>query len=552
MSEPNLYPLNSALAHHLIAEGLLDLAIARQAAYDAEQRGLSFLNYMVINHIIDSDAVFQSCKKWFNLPTFDLSHYDPDWLTSINKELILRYRVIPLHKTNNILHIGLSDPTEQQVLDIILFHTGFKTTPVLVSENQLNELLASLTNTDSTPSIDSSLLSDIFKDDNTYLIQENTINTDEPLIKFVDQMIQQAIQQSASDIHIEPYEKSCRIRYRRDGILYKINDIPLSLYSRFSARLKVMAKLDISERRLPQDGHFQWHTIDVRINTCPTQYGEKIVLRLLDPNKITLSYDKLGLSETQQNVFINKISAPQGLILVTGPTGSGKTVTLYSALHFLNTVEKNISTVEDPIEIQLTGINQVNINPKIHLEFSTVLKTLLRQDPDILMIGEMRDKETANIAIQAAETGHLVLSTIHSNSAIETINRFKSMNHSIYDFINAVTLIIAQRLIRLLCNHCKQPHTQNIPKELAQLIHHPIFQANGCQHCLNGYHGRIGIYELLPFTEKMREIFLSQGINKRFKEESVIAGYTSLLNSGIDKINQEKTSISELQRVLQI
>jgi len=551
MSEPIHYPLNNALANHLIQEGLLNAATTEKAYENAKKTGLPFLHYLIMHHIIESNTVFTFCKKKFGLSTFDLAHYDKSWLTHINKELIYRYRIIPLQKENNILHIGLSDPTEQHVLEIIMFHTGLKIIPILVDENQLNQLIQSIT---THSAIDPALLKDISTDENPYVIQENILNKDEPLIKFVDNIIQGAIQQSASDIHIEPYEQSCRIRYRRDGILYKTNDIPASLSSRLTARLKVMAKLDITERRLPQDGRFQWHSIDIRINTCPIQHGEKIVLRLLDANKFFLSYDKLGFSEAQKTLFLEKMSSPQGLILVTGPTGSGKTVTLYSSLYLLNATEKNISTVEDPIEIQLPGINQININSKINLGFSIALKALLRQDPDILMIGEMRDKETTNIAIQAAETGHLVLSTLHSNSAIETINRFKSMDISIYHFIHAITLIVAQRLIRILCDHCKQVDTRAQPKFFSSIPthNHLIFRAHGCTHCLEGYSGRTGIYELLPMTEKMREIILVQGIDTSFRKEAIAAGYTTLLHAAMEKLYQGKTSTAEIQRVLQL
>jgi type IV pilus assembly protein PilB len=550
MSESN-FPITNVLANHLIQDGLLDSMTARKVINDAQKKGLSFLHYLVQNKFIEGDEILNCCKKHFDLPIFHLREYDFHWLTYMNHDLIHRYRILPLYKKNNILHIGISDPTEQSILDIITFHTGLKTSPVLVSEDQLDKIIQSLS-ADQKSISSLELLEDISNDENPYVIQEHSLNKDEPLIKWVDQMIHQAIQQSVSDIHIEPFEKSCRIRYRRDGILYQSHDLPINVTSRLIARLKIMAKLDITERRLPQDGRFDWHSIDIRINTCPTQYGEKIVLRLLDASKISLDYKKLGFSNDQQTLFINKISAPQGLILVTGPTGSGKTVTLYSALQFLNTIEKNISTVEDPIEIQLQGINQININPKINLDFSAVLKTLLRQDPDILMIGEIRDQETAKIAIQAAETGHLVLSTLHSNNAIETIHRFKSLNHSIYDFINAVTLIIAQRLVRILCDDCKIQDTdiQNTTY-LLENNNQSIFRAVGCPNCLNGYRGRMGLYELLPLTDKMRQMILSKGINTRFKKESVTAGYTTLLSAGIEKIYEGKTSILEIQRVLQ-
>lgn len=400
--------------------------------------------------------------------------------------------------------------------------------------------------------LQTSLLNAILIEEERFAIQENTVAYDEPLIRFVDHLIQHALQESASDIHIEPYEQICRIRYRQDGLLYEMAEIPINLVARLVTRLKVMAKLDISERRLPQDGRLQIQkeknrAIDIRINTCPTLFGEKIVLRILDANKIALDIHSLGMSETQKNLFLEKISAPQGMILVTGPTGSGKTVTLYSALHFLNTSEKNISTVEDPVEIQLNGINQVNINPKIGLHFSTILRNFLRQDPDIIMIGEIRDTETADIAIQAAQTGHLVLSTLHANSAIETITRLQSMGGTTYNLTSSISLIVAQRLIRKLCDHCKMPHTLTA-KKLIELgfkeTDFILYRAKGCEHCQQGYQGRIGIYEMLSITESITHAILSG--TTIFKEN-----FLSLREMGLEKIRQGITSLAEINRVIQ-
>ncbi len=357
--------------------------------------------------------------------------------------------------------------------------------------------------------------------------------SDEPLIKLVDQTIKNAILQEASDIHIEPFDHSCRIRYRRDGILHEVTQIPSHLAVRFITRLKVIAKLDITERRLPQDGRFQLYDVDIRMNTCPTLFGEKVVLRLLNANKIALDISTLGFSDEQKKLFIENITRPQGMIIITGPTGSGKTVTLYSALNYLNSIEKNISTVEDPIEIQLEGINQININSKIGLKFSTVLRTLLRQDPDIIMLGEIRDEETARIAIQAAQTGHLVLATLHTNSAIEAITRLRSIGISSHDIITSVSLIISQRLLRKLCHHCK----------LLENPHH------GCTQCLNGYQGRIGIYEFFPMTEYLTELVLMNNITafRHFMKDN---GFSTLYESGMKLVRQGITSIDELKRVV--
>lgn len=538
-----------ALANHLIQLGLLEPGMANLASKEARKRGLPFLNYLVTEKIVNSDAVFEVCKNRFGIPIFNLDEYDPEWLKSINDDLIIRYHVIPLYKQNNTLHIGLSDPTEQHVLDIIMFYTGFKITPMLVAEDLLDRLIKSLQKRiDQDKSIEASLLNQIEHEEALSLIQDHSPETDEPLIKFVDHIIKLAIQQSASDIHIEPYATACRIRYRRDGMLQEANTIPANLTIRLIARLKVMAKLDITERRLPQDGRFQWNNIDIRINTCPTQHGEKVVLRLLDVSKMILDLSLLGLSIAQKETLITKISASQGLILVTGPTGSGKSVTLYSALSYLNTPDKNISTVEDPVEIHLPGINQVSINPKINLSFASILKTLLRQDPDVLMIGEIRDKETAEITLQAAETGHLVLSTLHTNSAIETISRLKSLGISNHDIVSSLTLIISQRLVKALCPLCKE--IDHFPYPYLQGLSQPIYRAKGCEHCLSGYRGRTGIYEFLPITANIYELILSGTNNHHIQNEAKNSGYPSLQMAGFEKILNGITSAAEIERVL--
>jgi type IV pilus assembly protein PilB len=359
----------------------------------------------------------------------------------------------------------------------------------------------------------------------SYDPQRNLIRED-----LVEYVIQDAIQQSASDIHIEPFAQACRIRFRCDGLLNEVANIPTHLAARFIMQLKVMAQLDITERRLPQDGHFQLYGTDIRINTCPTLFGEKIVLRLLNTNNISLEFSNLGLNEDQINLLLTKITKPQGMILVTGPTGSGKTITLYSIINYLNTIEKNISTIEDPIEIQLPGINQINVNPKIGLDFSTALRTLLRQDPDIMMVGEIRDKETALLAIQAAQTGHLVLATLHTNNTVETVQRMQALgvNHS--DIASCVSLIISQRLVRRLCLYCK-----NI---------------EGCQQCLQGYHGRTGVYEFFPLTPVTSELIRTQKSVLTIRQHLQQEGYPSLYEAGMIKVKLGITSIYEIDRVI--
>lgn len=509
------------LALHLINDGLLTKDQAWQISLAAEQSKLSLINYLVKNRIVNSDALAISSATYFGLETYDLHDYDINQLDlfNISTAFIRKHRIIPLEKNHQTLKIGLSDPTNQLALDAIKVHTGCRSIPVIVSEDQLNKIIQKLF---------------------------QATSDDEPLIQYVNQTIEHAIKEQASDIHIEPYQHYCRIRYRRDGMLYEIAQIPLDLASQFILRLKIMARLDISEQRFPQDGRFQYSNIDIRMNTCPTLYGEKVVLRLLSDQYFSLNLDALGFNLTQKQLFLNHIAKPHGMILVTGPTGSGKTTTLYAALNHLNTTEKNISTVEDPIEIQCNGINQVAIQPKIGLHYATILRTFLRQDPDIIMIGEIRDSETANIALQAAETGHLVLSTLHTNSAIETLFRLQSMGIEPYKMASSLSLIIAQRLLRKLCVHCKQPE-QDSARILTNLHIDPsltttLFRAIGCKYCLNGYQGRIAVYEMLANTRDLTDAI--------FHERSIQHHFQTLHQSGIEKVLDGTISLTELNRVL--
>lgn len=543
----------SGLAGHLAYEGLLSFEDAAEAQHKSASLNIPFISYVVKNKILSSNSIMQNCIATFGLPFFDLNNYDYRSNSSLlSPELIYRYRVIPLKKQNNLLHIGTSDPTDRHGLDAITFLTGLNVSLYLVDEEQLNHLINHHFKTAAQSKRLESSLNKLTLEENNNFIHENIATYDEPLVQFVDHIIQHALQQKASDIHIEPYETICRIRYRQDGILYEVAEIPIIFATRLVTRLKVMAKLDISEQRLPQDGRFKINNIDIRINTCPILFGEKIVLRLLDAKNASLDINELGLTENQKNLFFEKITRPQGLILVTGPTGSGKTLTLYSALNYLNNSEKNISTVEDPIEIQLHGINQVNINPKINLHFTTALRTFLRQDPDIIMIGEIRDTETAEIAIQAAQTGHLVLSTLHTNSAIEAITRFQSMGVAAYNIINSITLIIAQRLVRKLCSRCKQKEnlSRSTLKNLAITEDNTIYHAVGCQYCLQGYYGRTGIYEFLPVTPSIAELIISQASTQSIIDAANKEGFCSLRETGLTKVLQGITSLTEINRVI--
>lgn len=417
------------LASVLTQLGLLSNESAQQAQENAQVLNMPFISYVVKNHLVASDAILKHCANFFDLTIFDLKNYEKKWLheSKLSLDFVRQYHAVPLKIKNQTLQLGLSDPTRHEAVDAAGFFAKMSVKIVLVAEDALQRLIDMELNAHAQKKLELISLKELADEENLTHVHEKITHYDEPLIQFVNQLIQNALHQNASDIHIEPFQLSCRIRFRLDGVLQQITEIPSNLAARLATRLKVMAKLDITERRLPQDGRFQIHFVDVRISTCPVLHGEKIVLRILDTKKTALGLDELGLLDTQKEQLLQALNQPQGLILVTGPTGSGKTVTLYSALQYLNHLDRNISTVEDPVEIQLHGINQVNINTKINLHFSTTLRALLRQDPDVLMVGEIRDPETAEIAIQAAHTGHLVLATLHTNSAAEAVTRLQAM-----------------------------------------------------------------------------------------------------------------------------
>ena len=541
----------TGLLHYLLQDGLLDIKIAKEVAQKIREKDIPLTKYLVESGVLSSQMILSCCVKYFKLPIFDIKNYNHPWQPHpiLHADLVHRYHVIPLHKTKEYLSLAMTDPTHLETITAIRFHTGLPIRPILISEEILSDLMKTYYSPNILNSQLESVLSKITPFEEPPVKNEDKNSVDEPVVEFVNQLLLDAINKKISDIHIEPYQPHCRIRFRRDGLLYEATIIPLHLAERIITRLKILSHLNIAERRLPQDGHFQFDQskIDIRLNTCPTLFGEKTVLRLLYPKK-NLDISALGLTKKQEELFASTLDEPQGLILVTGPTGSGKTITLYTALNYLNKIEKNISSVEDPIEIELTGINQININPKIGLDFAMSLRNLLRQDPDIIMIGEIRDQETADIAIQAALTGHLVLSTLHANDTLNTFSRLQSIGIAQERLASAISLVIAQRLVRKLCNRCK---ISSAPPDFMQKpCFYFINHDKGCDYCHQGYQGRIGIFELLAITKKTRNQFFKGISINQIREKLKQEGRLLLKEAGLKKVREGITSMAEIKRVI--
>ena len=472
-ANPNM--VLSGLARKLVQDGVLDAAKATQAQTTANKKKMPFVSYLVENKLADAKKIAQSASEEFGVPLIDIDVIDiePEVIKLVKEKLIRQHHTIPLFKRGNRLFVAVSDPTNLQALDEIKFHVGMTTEAVLACEDKLTSFIEkSLAANDTS-------LSDMGDSDldDVEFTDESAVSTDDdqgseaddtPVVRFVNKVLLDAINRGASDIHFEPYEKSYRVRFRTDGILAEVASPPLGMSMRLSARIKVMSRMDISERRIPQDGRIKLklsktRAIDFRVNTCPTLFGEKIVLRILDPSSAKMGIDALGFEPEQKELLLSNLHKPYGMFLVTGPTGSGKTVTLYTGVNILNEPEINISTAEDPVEINLAGVNQVNVNAKVGLDFGSALRAFLRQDPDVILVGEIRDLETAEIAIKAAQTGHMVLSTLHTNDAPQTLTRLVNMGIPPFNIASAVNLIIAQRLARRLCKECKKP--VDVPKE---------------------------------------------------------------------------------------
>ncbi|MBQ0761008.1 MAG: type IV-A pilus assembly ATPase PilB [Zhongshania sp.] len=566
----SMTPLNG-LARRLVYDEILDEDTVRKAQESAQKDKKSLVSYLVGKQLADGVQIAEIAADEFGIPFIDLRTYTTELAPQkiVENKLIKLHRTLPLWKRGKRLFIGMSDPTNIHALDQIKFHTGLTTEPIIVEEAALNTAIDSYlaaqeeSLTDSLGDMDGLNLEDLDIEavDEDGGGEVDLKGADEaPVVKFVNKVLLDAIRGGASDIHFEPYEKTYRVRFRTDGILQEMARPPASLGYRLAARLKVMSQMDISERRVPQDGRIKMklsktRAIDFRVNTLPTLWGEKVVLRILDPSSAQMGIDALGYEPTQKEMYMKTLNQPQGMILVTGPTGSGKTVSLYTGLNILNTPERNISTAEDPVEINLEGINQVHVNAKVGLGFPEALRSFLRQDPDIIMVGEIRDLETAEIAIKAAQTGHLVLSTLHTNSAPETLTRLLNMGVPAFNVATSVSLIIAQRLARRLCKECAVPldvpkHTlleEGFTEELLETatIMHPV----GCERCNNGYKGRVGIYEVVRITPDISRIIMENGNSIEIAEQAQKEGFPNLRQSALKKCAQGVTSLEEVNRV---
>jgi type IV pilus assembly protein PilB len=560
----------SGLAGRLVAEELISAQEASDGQREASLERMHFVQYLVEKKNVNDKRLAEVASQEFGVPLFDIHAFNlsaiPDGLVDV--DLVTKHHAMPLFRRGNRLFIAVSDPTNLAALDEIKFHTGINTDAVLIEEKALNRVINNWVETQDTlgdglDDLDSDDLEGIDvaparegdEDDDGEGIDET------PIVRFVNKVLIDAIKQGASDIHFEPYESNYRVRFRTDGILREVVKPPKNLSARLAARLKVMSQMDISERRVPQDGRIQMkisrkRAIDFRVNTLPTLFGEKIVLRILDPSSAKLGIDALGYEEDQKEMYLKALNQPQGMILVTGPTGSGKTVSLYTGLNILNNSERNISTAEDPVEINLEGINQVHVNPKVGLNFAEALRSFLRQDPDIIMVGEIRDLETAEIAIKAAQTGHLVLSTLHTNSAAETITRMLNMGVPAFNVATSVDLIIAQRLARRLCPECSVP-ANDIPHSVLleegfteeMLEGATVKKPVGCDACREGYKGRVGIYEVVRVTPKLANLIMEHGNSLQIKQQADAEGFNDLRKSALLKVAKGVTSLEEANRI---
>ena len=559
----------AGLPRRLVQDGLISEEKLLEATDAARKQKLPLVPFLVNEDLADARSIAVAASHEFGVPLLDLDavDIDIDVVRSVDQKLINKHRVLPLVRRGQRLFLGISDPTNLAAIDDIKFQTSLRIDPVVVEQDKLEEcIVKAIEAVDTTMSgmddddFDLENLDVTGEDDQEDEVRRDDIE-DAPVVRFVNKILLDAIKRGASDVHFEPYEKYFRVRTRLDGVLSEVAQPPVVLATKVCARLKVMSRMDIAERRVPQDGRIKMRlsknrAIDFRVNTCPTLFGEKIVLRILDPSSAKLGIEMLGYEEQQRLMYEKHLAKPYGMILVTGPTGSGKTVSLYTGLNILNTEDRNISTAEDPAEINLPGINQVNVNPKVGLTFASSLKAFLRQDPDVIMVGEIRDLETAEIAIKAAQTGHLVLSTLHTNDAPRTLTRLIDMGVKPYAIATSVSLIIAQRLARKLCDNCKE--TQDIPREALEKEGFEaedleegltIFGPKGCKSCNDGYKGRVGIFQVMEVSEAMGRIIMEGGNAMQIADQAATEGVYDLRRAGLNKVKDGVTSLVEINRV---
>lgn len=577
--------VKSTLMPSLVNEGKITQEQATEILKDCEKRDIPCVQGIVESGFIQSDDLATFCTDYFGLALLNLDEFDLQDIPKqfLNEKLIRKYHALPVYLQGHTLYLALSDPTNMEALDEFGFVFSVHTEPFLVDELKLQKAIKFLTTsseqqlseqTEANVDPDADLVSvegelndlsgaDASNDNGAGTAIDTTKQEedDAPVVKFINQMLLKAISMGASDLHFEPYETKYRVRFRIDGILHQVATPPVNLKERFSARLKVMSRLDIAEKRLPQDGRIKLKigankTMDMRVNSLPTLWGEKIVLRILDSSAAKLNIDQLGFNDVQKKQYLDALAKPQGLILVTGPTGSGKTVSLYTGLSILNDEETNISTAEDPVEINLYGINQVQMNPKAGLTFASALRAFLRQDPDVIMVGEIRDLETAEIAIKSAQTGHLVLSTLHTNSAAETLTRLLNMGVPSFNIASSCTLIMAQRLARRLCQKCKVE--QQVSEQQLRAIGYTeeeiksgikLYGPAGCSACSGGYKGRVGIYEIMVMNDRLAEAIMNGANSIELNRIAVEQGMQTLRRSALEKASLGLTSVAEVKRV---
>lgn len=556
------------MARRLVSEGVLPEADVRKAMADSGQQKASLGAWLLDHNLVDSGQLTRIASAEFGMPMMDVAALNPATMPMdlISEALITKHMALPLFRRGKRLFVGIADPMQSHALDEIKFHSNCMVEPILVERGSLQRVIEGLLNNmrDTMPDMGGGDLDGLELEVGDDEVESTGIDAnamdDAPVVKFVNKILVDAIRRGASDIHFEPFETQYRVRLRMDGMLKAVASPPMKMANRIASRIKVMAQLDIAEKRVPQDGRIKLNlsktrAIDFRVSSLPTLFGEKIVLRILDGSSAKIGIEKLGYEPEQQKLYIDAIHKPYGMVLVTGPTGSGKTVSLYTGLNMLNTAERNISTVEDPVEIRVEGINQVQQNVKRGMTFASALRSFLRQDPDVIMVGEIRDLETAEIAIKAAQTGHMVLSTLHTNDAAQTIARLMNMGIAPYNITSSVTLIIAQRLARRL-HECKKPMDLPPAVLLAAGFSQAdidagltVYEAVGCDGCNEGYKGRVGIYQVMPMLEDIQKIILQGGNALQISEVAKAAGVNDLRASALLKVKNGLTSLTEIDRV---